>query len=131
MKLVLLNFIFIIAFLSVNAGRISGSITNPDGDPLPFASLIIKGTSLGTTSNSEGQYFFVLAAGTCIIVCQHVGYEKQEKTITVLSNEVTLNFQLVKQELTLREVIVTQGEDPPDQIIRQAIKKRVFYRDQV
>jgi len=131
MKLVLLNFISIIAFLSVNAGRISGSITNPDGDPLPFASLIIKGTSLGTTSNSEGQYFFDLAAGTYTIICQHVGYEKQEKTITVLRNEITLNFQLVKQELTLGEVIVTQGEDPAYEIIRQAIKKRVFYRDQV
>ena len=70
-------------FLPAFAGKISGNITNQDGEPLPFASISIKGTTLGTTANSMGEYFLVLSPGTYTLICQHVGFERLEKKITV------------------------------------------------
>lgn len=131
MRAVLSMLISLLTFLPAFAGKISGNITNQDGEPLPFASISIKGTALGTTANSSGEFFLTLSPGTYTLICQHVGYERQEKKVTVLKDDIELNFQLEKQMLTLGEVIVTQGEDPAYEIIRQAIDKRVFYRDQL
>ena len=131
MRAVLSMLFSLFTFLPAFAGKISGNITNQDGEPLPFASISIKGTTLGTTANSMGEYFLVLSPGTYTLICQHVGFERLEKKITVLRDDIQLDFQLEKQMLTLGEVIVTQGEDPAYEIIRQAIDKRVFYRDQL
>lgn len=126
-SLMLLVFFFNCAW----AGRVSGIITGEDGQPLGFASITLKGSNRGTSANSTGAYFIDLAPGTYTIICQHVGFEKSEETITVDRSDYTLDFVLKKQELTLDEVIVKQGEDPAYAIIREAIKKRTFYRDQL
>ncbi|MBK6620664.1 MAG: carboxypeptidase-like regulatory domain-containing protein [Saprospirales bacterium] len=36
--------------------QISGRVTDSSGQPLPFASIYIQGTSVGSTSNAEGYY---------------------------------------------------------------------------
>src|SRR5262245_20282132 len=119
-----------IAHISL-AGRISGTVTDDKGNILSFSSILIKGTTRGTTANNEGKYFLNLEPGAYTIVCQHVGYSRQEKTITIADENITLNFQLPIQEFTLKEVIVKKGEDPAYEIIRNAIKKRPYYDGQV
>lgn len=118
--------------LSVCAGRISGTVTDDKGQLLAYASILVKGTTLGTTANKEGQYFLQLDAGTYTIVAQYVGYTRQEKTITVGAEALTINFQLSLQQLSLKEVVVRPGgEDPAYEIIRNAIKKRPYYLNQL
>ncbi|HKZ68066.1 MAG TPA: DUF5686 and carboxypeptidase regulatory-like domain-containing protein, partial [Chitinophagaceae bacterium] len=131
MKPTLLSLLFILSSLFAFAGKISGVITDDKGNPLPYASVSIKGTKKGTTTNSLGRYSIDLNTGQYILVAQYVGYAKNEKTITVDSNGQTVDFILSIQELTLSEVIVKKGEDPAYEIIRNAIKKRNFYNDQV
>ena len=131
MKPTLLSLLFILSSLFAFAGKISGVITDDKGNPLPYASVSIKGTKKGTTTNSSGKYSIDLNTGQYILVAQYVGYAKNEKTITVDSNGQTVDFILSIQELTLSEVIVKKGEDPAYEIIRNAIKKRNFYNDQV
>ncbi|MCK5078378.1 MAG: carboxypeptidase-like regulatory domain-containing protein, partial [Bacteroidales bacterium] len=46
-----------------HAGLISGYITNEAGEPLPFASVYILGTTIGTASNPEGYFELELPAG--------------------------------------------------------------------
>ncbi|MET0637627.1 MAG: DUF5686 and carboxypeptidase regulatory-like domain-containing protein [Chitinophagaceae bacterium] len=113
------------------AGTISGTIRDNKGSPLPYASISVKGTNRGTTSNSSGRYSLSLSPGEYTLVAQYVGYSKTEKSITVTDASATLDFDLSIQELTLGEVIVKKGEDPAYEIIRQAIKKRDYYNDQV
>ncbi|MEJ8843877.1 DUF5686 and carboxypeptidase regulatory-like domain-containing protein [Lacibacter sp. H375] len=114
--------------LSSYAGKITGTVTNEKGEPLPYSSLNIKGSKEGTSANSLGVYFFQLSAGTYTIICRHVGYERQEKTITVSNEDVQLNFVLKEQTVSLSEVVVKAGaEDPAYAIIRKAIKKRKEY----
>lgn len=129
MKQTLLFTIFILLFfIHASAGRISGTVTDEKGNPLPFASILIKGSTRGTTANNEGKYFLDLDAGNYIIVAQYVGYERQEKKVSVTKNETELNFQLSPQQLTLNNVVIKSGgEDPAYEIIRNAIKKRESY----
>ncbi len=126
-------FLFLI-LLSNNlfAGKVSGMVTDSAGNILSYSSVIVKGSSFGTVANNEGKYFLNLAPGKYTIVCMHVGFEKEEKTITINTENIELNFTLDIQQFSLGEVIVRQGaEDPAYEIIRQAIKKRSFYLTQV
>ncbi len=69
------------------AGRISGIVTDNEGAPLSYSSILVKGTSKGTNANSEGKYSLNLEPGQYTIVCQHVGYKKEEKEITVRNED--------------------------------------------
>lgn len=132
MQRTLLILLSCLSFLFSYAGKISGIITDDKGKPLPYASITVKGTTKGTTSNSSGKYSLNLSPGEYTLVCQYVGYAKQEKNIQVSEGEQVINFSLTIQELTLGEVIVKKGgEDPAYEIIRQAIKKRSYYNNQV
>ncbi len=110
------------------AGKITGKITSTDGELLAFSSVSVKGQNISTSANSQGIYFMELPAGTYTIVCRHVGYERQEKTIVVSNGEQELNFVLSEQKVSLKEVVVKAGaEDPAYAIIRNAIRKRKEY----
>src|SRR5579871_548912 len=127
-------FYFLISILCSTsfAGRISGTITDDKGNILPYASILVKGTSRGTTANNEGKYFLNLDPGSYTIICQYVGYERKEKKITIESENMVVDFQLSLQQLSLAEVVVKPGgEDPAYEIIRQAIKKRTYYLNQL
>src|SRR5687768_1826839 len=132
MKLLTFITLFIGSYTSVQAARISGKVTDEKGQVLVYASILVKGTTQGTTANKEGDYFLQLDPGTYTIVAQYVGYNRQEKTITVGTDNIILDFQLSIQQLSLKEVVVRPGaEDPAYEIIRNAIKKRPYYLNQL
>ena len=103
------------------AGKISGKVTDDNGAPLAYASISIKGTTKGTNANSSGNYSITLSPGQYTLICQYVNYRKEEKTVTISTDDQVINFNLTIQQLTLGEVIVKKGEDPAYEIIRQAI----------
>src|SRR5215207_19973 len=103
MKPTLLIAFFTLLSLFAHAGKISGTITDDKGNPLPYASVSIKGTTKGTTSNSSGKYLLELNAGQYTLIAQYVGYAKSEKTITVTGSDQYIDFRLSIQELTLGE----------------------------
>lgn len=119
-------------FLSFNcfAGRVTGIVTDEKGNPLQFASVLVKGSTKGTTANNEGKYFLELETGTYTIIAQYVGYNRTEKKVTVDDKQQVVDFTLSLLQLSLKEVVVRPGaEDPAYEIIRNAIKKRREYED--
>jgi hypothetical protein len=131
LKTVITLFCFLTYFYC-QAGVIRGKITNDKHEPLPYATLFIKGTTSGTTTNADGQYHLELPAGNYTIVCQYMGYNKTEKQVTVTNDPQEIDIILSPLSLQIKEVVIKSGgEDPAYAIIRQAIKKRDFYRHQV
>ena len=129
-KFVLFISVQCIVILGV-AQKISGTVYNEKGELLPFSSLTIKGTSNGSTANNQAFYSFNARPGKSTIVCQHIGYEALEKTIDV-NEDKELDFILKVQYLNMKEVVINnKGENPAYEIIRQAIKKRNYYNNQV
>jgi hypothetical protein len=124
--------IFASTFFSSAAQKIQGTVFNAKGDLLPYATVTIKGTSIGASANNRAKFSFTVATGTYVIVCQHIGFTKQEKTVTVNGQDEEVSFVLNEQKLDLKEVVIKAGgEDPAYAIIRQAIKKRNYYNKQV
>lgn len=117
--------------LAIQAGTLSGTITANDGQPLPFATLHLQGTSIGTTTNLDGQYTLTLEPGTYSLVFQYVGYQSEIRSITMTDADQILDLSLQPIAQQLPELTVKANEDPAYRIIRKAIQKRPFYEKQV
>ncbi len=116
----------------LTAANISGIVTDQNGAALSYASVLVKGTGIGTTANDAGRYSLELDQGQYILVCQYVGYVRQEIPVTVRDGNQVVSFRLSLQQTNMKEVIITPGgEDPAYEIIRNAIKKRSYYLNQV
>lgn len=80
-----------------------------NNEHVPFATIIIKGTTYGVNTDETGHYMFVnLPVGTHIIKAQAIGFKPLEKEITIQSGETKeVNFILEEDILDLEEVVIT------------------------
>lgn len=114
------------------AGGVRGVISDTDGTPLPFASVYVAETGSGTTSNEEGRYQIDLPAGDYTLVFQFLGYQSQTEKVAVGGSYRDLDVRLVPQVLDLKEVEIYEGrEDPAYTVMRKAIAKADYHREQV
>jgi hypothetical protein len=129
-KLYLILFYLLSNYIFSQTFTLSGKISDSKKNAMPFASVLIKGTTIGTNSNADGFYNIKVQAGTYDVIFQYIGYKKETKTITI-SVDTKLDAVLADDSYQLKEVTVTLGEDPAYAVIRQAIKKRKYYLKQV
>jgi TonB-linked SusC/RagA family outer membrane protein len=84
--------------------RVTGKVTNEkDNQPLPGVSILVKGTNVGTTSNSEGTYEINAPSGATLVF-SFIGYTTQEVAV---NNRSTINLSLSESSTALNEVVVT------------------------
>ena len=83
-------------------GRISGIITETNGSPILGASVLIKGTSIGTISDLDGKYSINVPDNKSILVFSYIGYEKQE----LKAGKQILNVVLEETAKAMDEVVV-------------------------
>ena len=128
----LLQTLLFIFFPFLVFAQVSGKITDTKGAAIPFANVIIQGTTHGTTANEDGFYTLDINKGTNIIFFQSIGYQKSTRTILYNGNAISLDVILQPASIQLSEFVVhANAEDPAYAIMREAIKKRKYYRDQV
>lgn len=103
---------------------IKGKVTDETNNPLPFTNIRVSGTTLGTSSNSRGQYELKLKPGNYELIASYIGYNSD--TIKIKARDVTLikNFTLKQTGITLSPVIVLPGVNPALEIIRKAIIRK-------
>ncbi|MEE9374329.1 MAG: DUF5686 and carboxypeptidase regulatory-like domain-containing protein [Saprospiraceae bacterium] len=110
--------------------QLYGTITDNQGETLPFVSIYIKGSSQGTSSNINGEYKLNLSKGDHQIVFQYVGMETIIKDISISDADVILNLTLTPQAALLSEItIAANAEDPAYRVIRNAQKKRKYFQN--
>jgi iron complex outermembrane receptor protein len=86
---------------------VNGSVFDTDGRPLTGANIIIRDSYLGTVSNTGGEFGFKkLAAGNYHLIVSYIGYESEEKVITVPGNS-EISFYLKSSAVMGEEAIVT------------------------
>ncbi len=91
-------------------GELIGNIKDTEyNDVLPFANVLMKGTTMGTTSDFEGNYAVKLEEGTYSVVFSFVGYEtKQVTDVVIIAGQVTeLNMSLGPLSNELQEVVIS------------------------
>ncbi len=115
-KALFLIIFFLITITNVigqNSGNISGIITDTNNQPIPGVSVIIDGTMKGSSSNFNGEYDIMnVSYGTYTITASFVGYKTVSNQITINSTNITQNFILQEDLLSLDEVIVTGSSNP-------------------
>ena len=84
--------------------RVSGRVTSVSGEPLYGASIIISGTSIGTTTDANGQYEISVPTGNHSLEVSYVGYSSSSHPIS----SSTMNIVL-EEGLELSEVVVTSS----------------------
>ncbi len=95
---------------NVGAGTIVGKVTSAEsGEVLSYASIAIKGTSKGAVTDATGSFRMMgVKEGQYVLTVSFVGYEGQEKDVTVSSDEVAkINFELSPVFNELEGVTVT------------------------
>lgn len=80
-----------LGFLSAQTGTVAGNIIDGEFvEPMAFANVLVKGTTIGTTSDFDGKYQIDLEPGTYTIVFSFVGYTTQEiSAVVIKAGEVT------------------------------------------
>ena len=83
--------------------EVSGKITDENGEPLPGANILEKGTTNGTTSDVDGNFTLSVMGESSVLVFSFIGYSTQEVPV---GNRTSFNIQLEPDYRTLNEVVV-------------------------
>lgn len=108
--------------------NIFGHIVCEDCDQhLSFANIVVKGTTIGTTTDETGHYQLInLPEGTYSIEANYLGYKPKIKTITIKKGESKeLNFELEADLLGLEEIVVTGDRNKTDRRKSSSIVSRL------
>lgn len=104
--------LFSLTFISFAQKKmaISGVVTDAsNGETLLGASVYLKGTTYGSTTNEYGFFSISAPKGDYTIVVTYLGYKLVQKPIKLLSNQ-KINIELVEDANTLDEVVIDAGE---------------------
>lgn len=103
---------------------------------LSFATISIKGTTIGTTTDETGHYQLInLPEGNHTIKASYIGYKSVEKQVTIKKGESKeINFELEKDLLGFDEVVVTADRNETNRkeasIIVSTITPKIFEQTQ-
>lgn len=89
--------------VSAQKTTISGSVKDENGEPLIGVSVIIKGTTRGTISNSNGQYSIESASPKDALLFTYIGYDSHSESI---GNRKIINVTMSENNKLLDEVVV-------------------------
>ena len=93
--------------LFAQTGTLEGKVMS-DGEVMPWATIQLKNSQIGTTSDELGRYSLKVPYGTYSVVCQSIGYKSISKEVTITNpTPLTLNFQLKEDVMGLEQVVVT------------------------
>lgn len=97
----------LVAFTHREEFTVSGRITDASGAAIVGASIVVKGTAIGTTTDASGSFTLKVNSKKPKLEISAPGYELKE--ITVKNDGKRLNIVLNVANMELQEVVVTQG----------------------
>ena len=93
---------------SIGVGvRLSGVVLTEDGSPLQYATVALKGTTQGTTTDAKGRYELSVTPGEHCVEVSMLGYDAEQHTIVASKARAELNFELAESLTRIDEVVVS------------------------
>ena len=128
MKLKMLLFTALLFFCYVGAyAQLSGSVTNKQGEPIPYANVYVEEQMHGTASDGNGRFLLHLSPGTYTVTFRAVGFKPQTKAISIGEKEVKVAVSLDAAVYELKEFVVSNKDNPANRIMRKAISNGHLY----
>lgn len=84
--------------------EVKGRISDPNGNPIAGASVILKGTSRGVTTDTNGNFTIEVSSDKDVLICSFLGYSPVELPVGV---KTRLSVTLKEESLAVEQVIVT------------------------
>ena len=85
--------------------KITGTVVDETNQPLPGASVLVKGTTNGTSTDFNGKFSLQSTSSEGVIVVSFIGYTSSEASFSASKNKVTV--QLLEDMGSLDEIIIT------------------------
>ncbi len=123
-------FIFLFSLVgiysAIGAKVLHGHVADSGGEALPFVNVYIENSSIGTTTNKDGN--FQLKCPSTIegntLVFQFVGFRSERILLNEGHFEEGLNIILQEESYQFSDIVLIEGENPADKIIRNVIENK-------
>jgi len=128
-SLILAILLFTFAIADARTGQITGRVTDIEtGNALPGANIFLKGTSIGTASNIDGNYIISnVPPGRYDVTARYIGYESLTFTINISVDEkVKYDVKMKPQVVEGEAVMVTAQAEGQMQAINQQLSSRTI-----
>ena len=122
--------------IAQDKGTLKGLLTDKEvnNEPLPFANILVKGTTIGTTTDFDGNYILKLPAGAHKIEFSFLGYKTITKDIIIKAGQtITINEVMSAEEgVSLDEIVVksTKGKESVSALLLEQ-KKAVVIKESI
>ena len=89
-------------FVGAQNRQISGTVANPEGQPIVGATVVVDGTSAGTTTGSNGKFTLTAPADATLTV-SFIGYQSQQIPV---AGKTSIDVVLAEDTQAIDDVIV-------------------------
>lgn len=123
MKRILLysvSFLMLCAFEGFGQTIITGTVKDRSGETLPGVSVKLKGTSIGTNTNTSGNYSITVSDGKGVLIFSFIGTQNQEVEI---SGRKVIDVTLLASVESLQEVVVVGYGSQSRETVTTSISK--------
>jgi len=93
-----------------NAGRITGTVTDTDGEPLPGVQILLEGTTRGTITELDGFYDIInVPAETYTLIFRYLGYStiRVENVEVIVARTTTIDVVMQEELISGQEIVIT------------------------
>lgn len=90
--------------------RFSGNIQDERKQPLPGATVMVKGTNTGTTTDDAGNYTLEVPKDAKTLVVSFVGYDNKEVAIDPAKGNQVVNFDMAPAQVGLNQVVISASK---------------------
>ena len=102
-SILILSIALLTSFVSAPNRIITGLITDSNNAPLPGVTVVIKGTTKGTTTNAQGRYSIALPQETESLHISFIAYRSQDKKVSSIP---VINVTMLPDSQALNQVVV-------------------------
>ena len=105
-KIIIFLFLFVSTFTNAQTFTLSGKVVDENQEALIGATVMVKETNQGNSTNFEGKFQFNLKEGSYTLKVSFIGFKTLERKVTLTQNQEVV-IQLISDENVLDEVLVS------------------------
>lgn len=104
---------------AAQTGSVTGVVTRTDGTPVGGVQVTVSGTSIATTTGTNGRYTLRLVpVGSQVILFRWLGYQPQQATVTITADATeTIDVTLTARTINLGEIVVVTASRTPERVV--------------
>ena len=100
-------FLFVSILTNAQTFTLKGKVVDENNESLSGATVLVKETNKGTATDFDGKFSLNLTKGEYTIQVSFIGYKTNIQVVTIVNQDVELNYFLTSDENVLEEVLVS------------------------